>query len=1213
MHIPITLEGTKTVETRALIDSGAGGIFIDQKFLAQTNLQLETLEQPITVYNVDGTRNKQGTISHFVRTTIRLGNTVLPIRLLVTGLGKETIILGLPWLQRVNPMIDWKNGTLSIPPILKPILSTMLRKSLQKKPPPTTPLSTIEEESEEDDPVDDEIEDDDLIVAYMMGEPVIGVLRTAIAPLTPEYDGPTYFNARKGKTIGRLMQLSRSKRYSFTGNTWIQAKTTLAQDMEAKHKKEDPPKTLDELLPPQYQEYRKVFEKEASERFPSSRIYDHAINLKPDFIPRSCKIYPLTPGEQKIQDEFLAEQQAKGYISPSDSPQASPFFFTGKKDGTLRPCQDYRYLNEGTIKNAYPLPLIGELVDKLEGASIFTKLDLRWGYNNVRIKEGDQWKAAFKTNRGLFQPNVMFFGLCNSPATFQAMMNDIFQDMMDEGWVIIYMDDILIFSDNIEDHRKRTLRVLQRLQENDLFLKTEKCAFEVSEVEYLGMIIRPGQIAMDPKKLAGISDWPVPNNVKGVRSFLGFGNFYRRFIAGYSDLARPLNDLTKKDLPWAWTPVCQEAFEKLKAKFAEAPVLQIPNLTKPFLIESDASKFASGAVIRQRDVNGEWHPCGYISQSFDQTQRNYEIYDRELLGVVRGLKAWRHYLQGSPHPTTVLSDHKNLTYFRNAQKLNTRQARWSLFLSQFDLKLIHVPGTQMVQSDALSRRADLCPEDGNDNTDVILLPDYLFVNMIDADLHDAISKATEEDDTVIEALKALKDGTPPPLRSSLVDWKIEDGIVFYKGRCYVPADINLRREILKKYHDSIPAGHPGHYKTLELIRRDYWWPGMYTFTKQYVEGCATCQQTKVNTHPTTPPLHPIKAPSNAFPFAQISMDFVTDLPLSQGFDSLLVVVDQGLTKGVILIPCNKTIDAIGTSKLLHQNVYRRFGLPDKIISDRGPQFAAATTLELGRILGIKIALSTAYHPQTDGETERVNQETEAYLRIFCGNNPEKWSELLPNAEFAHNQRIHSARNASPFYLLMGYHPKAVPTAYPRTNIPAVEQRILELQKARDEALAAHELARQRMIERTTRGYKPFKKGERVWLDSRNLKIGYQTKKLAPRREGPFEVTEVLGPMTFKLKLPHQWKIHPVFHASLLTPYRETDTHGPNFHSPPPDLIDGQEEWEVEAILTHRRRRNRLEYLTTWKDYPSSDNSWEPEVAFENAQEILNAYKRVHKL
>ena len=343
------------------------------------------------------------------------------------------------------------------------------------------------------------------------------------------------------------------------------------------------------------------------------------------------------------------------------------------------------------------------------------------------------------------------------------------------------------------------------------------------------------------------------------------------------------------------------------------------------------------------------------------------------------------------------------------------------------------------------------------------------------------------------------------------------------------------------------------------------------------------------------------------------MDFVTDLPLSQGFDSLLVVVDQGLTKGVILIPCNKTIDAIGTSKLLHQNVYRRFGLPDKIISDRGPQFAAATTLELGRILGIKIALSTAYHPQTDGETERVNQETEAYLRIFCGNNPEKWSELLPNAEFAHNQRIHSARNASPFYLLMGYHPKAVPTAYPRTNIPAVEQRILELQKARDEALAAHELARQRMIERTTRGYKPFKKGERVWLDSRNLKIGYQTKKLAPRREGPFEVTEVLGPMTFKLKLPHQWKIHPVFHASLLTPYRETDTHGPNFHSPPPDLIDGQEEWEVEAILTHRRRRNRLEYLTTWKDYPSSDNSWEPEVAFENAQEILNAYKRVHKL
>jgi len=217
------------------------------------------------------------------------------------------------------------------------------------------------------------------------------------------------------------------------------------------------------------------------------------------------------------------------------------------------------------------------------------------------------------------------------------------------------------------------------------------------------MIISEDQIKMDPAKLKGIKDWPSPMTVKQVRSFLGFGNFYRKFIGHYADIARPLNDLTKKDLMWNWTDACEKAFEKLKEEFQKAPVLLMPDSTKPFIIETDASKFATGAVIRQKDMNGDWHPCGYISHSFDATQRNYEIYDRELMGIVRALETWQHYLQGSPFPTIILSDHKNLMYFRTAQKLNRRQARWSLFLSEFDLKLIHTPGSKMIQSDALFR------------------------------------------------------------------------------------------------------------------------------------------------------------------------------------------------------------------------------------------------------------------------------------------------------------------------------------------------------------------------------------------------------------------------------------------------------------------------------------------------------------------------------
>ena len=393
--------------------------------------------------------------------------------------------------------------------------------------------------------------------------------------------------------------------------------------MELAQKKlvDETPKTLDEMIPKQYLEFKPVFEKILAERFPIERPWDHAINLKPDFVPQDCKLYPLSPAERHALDKFIDENLAKGYIRPSDSPQASPFFFVGKKDGTLRPCQDYRKLNDGTIKDRYPLPIIAELIDGLKKATVFSKMDLRSGYNNVRIKDGDQWKAAFKTNRGLFEPMVMFFGLCNSPSTFQRMMNDLFKDMIDEQWMVIYMDDILIFSDNLELHRQRTLRVLERLKKNDLFLKPEKCKFEVTEVEFLGMIIKPGYIAMDPEKLNGIKDWKPPTTLTQLRGFMGFCNFYRHFIRGFSHIAEPLNGLMRKGTTFTWTDPCSKAFEELKAKFLEAPVLLMPNWSKSFAVRTDASKVATGAILEQMDSNGEWHPITYLLQSLSHTEQ----------------------------------------------------------------------------------------------------------------------------------------------------------------------------------------------------------------------------------------------------------------------------------------------------------------------------------------------------------------------------------------------------------------------------------------------------------------------------------------------------------------------------------------------------------------------------------------------------------------
>ena len=364
--------------------------------------------------------------------------------------------------------------------------------------------------------------------------------------------------------------------------------------------------------------------------------------------------------------------------------------------------------------------------------------------------------------------------------------------------------------------------------------------------------------------------------------------------------------------------------------------------------------------------------------------------------------------------------------------------------------------------------------------------------------------------------------------------------------------------------------------------------------------CALCQQNKANTHPTVPPLSPIKSTASR-PFQQISCDLITDLPISSDFDSLLVVVDHGLTKGVILCPTKKSVTAEGIASLFFH----------KVISDRGPQFASSFARELGKLLHYDLSLSTAYHPQSDGETERVNQEIETYLQIFCSNNPASWPESISHAEFAHNHCPHSVTSQSPFYLMMGYEPSALLSVISDTSIPAVEARLKTLSAARNEALAAHELARQVMSSCSRRSFKPFVKGDKVWLEARNLKCLIINPKFAPKREGPFTITKVLSPIVYQLRLPKTWKVHPVFHASLLSPYRENEVHGKNLPAPPPDLINGEEEYEIEKIIRHRGTPLSRSFLIRWKGYSAEEDSWVPERDLKHAKSALTSYKKLH--
>ena len=368
-------------------------------------------------------------------------------------------------------------------------------------------------------------------------------------------------------------------------------------------------------IPRQYKHFKQLFSEEVSQCFPPSQLWNHAIELKPeapDAIP--CKVHPMMQAEDKALEDFIKEQYTKGYICPSKSPYASPFFFIKKSDGKLRLVQDYQHLNSFTVKNLYPLPLIADLMAQFSGAHIFTKLDICWGYNNICIKEGDEHKAVFKMKYGLWEPTVMFFGLCNSPSTFQEMMDWIFRPLI-EKWALWgtdigkYMDNVAVATcTNKVDHIAAVTDILELAMWHDLYFKPEKCIFHVPGMDYLGIIIEKGMTYMDPIKVKGIWNWPMPTKVKDIWSFLGFCNFYRPFIRGFTHIAKPLNEWTKKDTKWNWTTCQQEAFDKLKDRVTSKLVLAHPELDKQFELEEDASGYAVGTVLLQRKAEGKKHP-----------------------------------------------------------------------------------------------------------------------------------------------------------------------------------------------------------------------------------------------------------------------------------------------------------------------------------------------------------------------------------------------------------------------------------------------------------------------------------------------------------------------------------------------------------------------------------------------------------------------------
>jgi transposase InsO family protein len=1170
----------------ALIDCGAQKWgYLNTAFVAHHALPTTALPHPIGVYNADGSLNKAGAITHVCTLRMVIGDHSEEITFRVTNTGSSNAVLGLQWLRFHDPLVNWGHGKLFF--VRCPASCGM---------PATTPLALAKlalQLSDVNDAVPVDVRAPDLTSSVSMGPDV-----EHVRSLEESYDSVDDIDAEwfdilsseLGPADDAMLCVDLNERDALTNSDAVDPR--ILEHLRAARENAS---EVDKYL----KEYAPVFAKTEFDHLPPRRPWDHAIELKPDAKPISSKIYPLSRSEQDELDVFLDEHLSSGRIRPSKSPIASPFFFIKKKDGSLRPVQDYRRLNDMTIKNRYPLPLVSELMDKLKNAKYFTKLDIRWGYNNVRLKEGDEHKAAFITNRGLFEPLVMFFGLTNSPATFQNMMNDVFRDLLATGKVVVYMDDILIFSDDLTELRLLTRRVLDVLQEHKLCLKPEKCVFEALEVEYLGVIVSHGRLRMDPKKIEALAAWPVPRNKKDVQQFLGFINFYRRFVRNFAKLATPLNRLCGS-VPWSWTTAEQESFVTLREAGVNGPVLALPLDDAPFRVEADSSGYATGAVLTQLQDNF-WRPVAYFSKALNEVERNYDIHDRELLSIMRALAEWRRYLHGSQDPFEIHSDHENLQYFMSNQKLNRRQARWSLELSEFNFALLHKPGSSMVCADALSRRPDYDKGSGDNESVTLLRPEHIrrsSVEYVASTLVEDIRGHASLAKSVFER------------HSTATGWAFADGVATWYNRIFVPDVDSLRERVLRECHDSIASGHPGRTRTVELILRDYWWPTLTKDAHAYVDGCSTCQRSKPLRQKPLGLLTPNEIPTGYWQI--ISCDFITDLPRSRGYDSVMVCVDR-LSKMVRLIPCNKTISSEMAAKKYRDFVWKDFGLPFRIISDRGPQFVSNFMRALNQLLGITENLSTARRPQTDGQTERANQELEQYLRIFCNDRQSDWAEWLACAEFALNNRVNSSTGFSPFFLNYGRDPPRplAPLRLVNSSVPKANEFAAQMSALSQEASAALRLAAasmKRAYDRHHREAPPLAVGSLVLLDANGINTARPSKKLDDRRYGPFKVLQRVGLQSYRLELPQSWKIHNVFHVSKLVPFVS-----PQFPSQlePPRIPEIPNETPcISSIISHRELRNTRHFLVLLRGQNAEDAKWlDPATlaSYDDPNNVLRSY------
>jgi transposase InsO family protein len=1174
--------------TAVMVDSGATGNYMHPRFKDQLKILGIKKAQPEPILGLNGENlgthlltNESGPV-----TMIVMGH-IEQINFDIVPLGRYDVVLGIPWLRNHNPRINWKTGSLQFTNCNCPRQDRAQGKA-------GTLRRTRQKGKNEFD------------AKRLRGKPNMQKKETtttttvlaAVAPLQRQLlvDQMGWAPKDDDEYVTTLLpeevpESSTDEGHRSEGSRELAATST------------------DQIsLPEEHEQYRELFKQSAQCTLPAHGKHDHHIPIQEGKTIACKKLYQMSEKESAALKTYIDEQLSLGKIRPSTSPAGHGVLFVPKKDGGLRLCVDYRPLNAITIKDRYPLPLIHEIQDRIRGAKWFTKLDITDAYNHIRIADGEEWKTAFRTKYGHFEYLVMPFGLTNAPPSFQRFIDEVLRKYL-HLFVIAYLDDILVFSEDKNEHVEHVNKVLKELQENNIRLKLSKCEFHVQETEFLGHWISTSGIHVEQNKVRAIRDWPQPRNLKELQQFIGLINYYRRFITGYAKVMQPLFALLKKEAKFEWQGEQEEAFEEVKHRITDAPILVQHDPEKETTIETDASDYAIGMRMTQPGPDGKPRTVAFHSRKLIQAELNYDIHDKELLAIVVAFKVWRVYLEGAKYTITVKTDHKNLTFFTTTKELTRRQARWAETLSQYDFKIVHCKGTENGQADALSRRPDyelqgktVEPAVLRQNEDGSLTYNHQIlaatIELMEDPLIQRIAEATKTDRIIQEMLENSADN-----ENLTTD---DRGLIYLRSLIYIPEC--MRTEIIAKHHDDPMHGHMGAEKTAEAISRNYYFPNMRRKVQGYIHQCETCIRDKPARHQPYGKLQSPEVPTK--PWEWITIDFVGPLPKSKGYDYLMTVTDR-LTKFIHLVPTTTNMTASQLAGLLMGHVIVSHGMPRYITSDRDKLFTSKFWKSLTDLMGIEQRLTTAYHPQANGQTERTNQTVEQYLRHYVNYQQDDWVVYLPMAQFAYNNAVHSTTGETPFFANYGYNPTLL--GEPRNKEPTAEQakemvdtvHYMRTQLARDIEFMNFRMA---IYYDKRHGSAPdLKKGEKVYLLRRNIKTKRPSQKLDHQKIGPFTIEEKLGPVNYKLRLPKSMsKIHPVFHISLLEPAPKNAMIAEDVEIDD----DTEQEYEVERILNDKRVSGKPYYLVKWKGYDTSENTWEPIENLTGCHQLVQRYHQV---